>query len=588
MIRKILLFFVLISFVALTSFAQSVWGTSNSIKLSIDPKYEFVAPPILYVDMQFADDNGNGVIEAEENAVLTVKIMNKGNGPAQGLRVMLNSDVHDPSFKYSNDFSIDKILPGESETIIINMTASIHVKSNEYNIQITVSEHFGYDMDPANLIFNTLEYQKPEIVLLGMDIFDRGEGTTSIIEDGQLQAGEMVKAKLVIQNVGYNIAKDVKYKLETADRNILLFDDKEGVIGDMHRGEVKEILVTISPNRRVDHTGNLPLFLTVKDEIGPGSLIKHQLPLALNQRPPATETMEVKPDLSKLQQQVARFEYTSERYSSNISARSLDAVPLTKSKRKDAIAIVIGVEQYENIPSAPYAKRDAEIMTRYFKDVFGIDRVFTYTDKDVSGFFFISIFDPQTGRLQRMVNKGETEVFVYYSGHGMPEKDGKDVFLFPHDGRVEMLEVMGYSLNTLYKNLDLLEAKSVTVILDACFSGSSRPSNVHTAENISGTRGIRIRPREVQPWETNPNFRLFTSSKDEQTSVGFDEAGTGLFTYYIAIGLQGDADLNGDSIITAAELTQYVIDKVSETSRRIRGEQTPQFFGSDDFILVEF
>jgi len=553
----------------------------------MEPQYEFTKPPILYVDMKFSDDNGNGIVEANENAVLTMIIMNKGAGKAQGLKIKTVSNVKDPDFKIDSEYSINEIKPGDSDTIMVEMYAGMNVQTQEHNIDITITEYFGYDMDPAALKLNTLEYQRPEIFFSGLDIYDRGDGTVAIECDGQLQAGEMVKLKLVIQNIGNNIAKNVTYELESKDNNIYI-DESKGTIGDMKIGEVKEFWVTISPNKRVDYNGNLPIYLTVKEDIGKGSLIGHQLPLALNQRPPATETLEVKADFDKIQQQVAIFEYKSDRYTSNIAVRSVDALPVTKTKRPDAVAIVIGVERYQNMPKAPYAAKDALLMSRYFKDVLGIERVITDTNSQVSGFYFIDIFDPEVGKLQRLINKGETEVFVYYSGHGIPEKDGKDVYLFPYDGKIQMLDQMGYSLDTLYKNLEMLEAKSVTVILDACFSGSSRASNIYVAENVSGTKGTDIKPRIVKPWENNSNFRVFASSKDEQTSVGFDESGTGLFTYYLAIGLQGDADLDKNNIITGAELNKYVTEKVNETSRKIRGEQTPQFYGNDDFIIVEF
>lgn len=585
--KKIILFLIFSIFCVIVVYSQVIKGRSESKQLSMEPQYEFTKPPILYVDMKFTDENGNGIVEADENAELKLVIMNKGAGNAQGLKVKTVSNVKDPDFKIDSEFSINEIKPGDADTVIVKMNAGMNVQTRKHNIDITITEYFGYDMDPAALVLNTLEYQRPEIYFSGLDIFDRGEGTVAINCDGQLQAGEMVKLKLVIQNTGNNIAKNVTYELESRDDNIYI-DESNGTIGDMKIGEVKEFWVTVSPNKRVDYNGNLPIYLTVKEDIGKGSLIGHQLPLALNQRPPATETLEVKADFDKIQQQVAKFEYKSDRYTSNISVRSVDALPITKTKRPDAVAIVIGVERYQNMPKAPYAAKDALLMTRYFKDVLGIERVITDTNSQVSGFYFIDIFDPEVGKLQRLINKGETEVFVYYSGHGIPEKDGKDVYLFPYDGKIQMLDAMGYSLDTLYKNLEMLEAKSVTVIIDACFSGSSRASNVYIAENISQTKGTRILPREVKPWESNPNFRVFTSSKDEQSSVGFDEAGTGLFTYYIAIGLQGDADLDENKIITAAELNKYVTEKVSETSRKIRGEQTPQFYGNDDFIIVEF
>ena len=39
-------------------------------------------PPNIFVELQFVDDNANGLLEAEENARLILKIRNEGNGPA--------------------------------------------------------------------------------------------------------------------------------------------------------------------------------------------------------------------------------------------------------------------------------------------------------------------------------------------------------------------------------------------------------------------------------------------------------------------------------------------------------------------------
>ena len=70
--------------------------------------------------------------------------------------------------------------------------------------------------------------------------------------------------------------------------------------------------------------------------------------------------------------------------------------------------------------------------------------------------------------------------------------------------------------------------------------------------------------------------------------MGFDPSQTGLFTYYLCVGLQGEADENRDHKITNGELSKYVSSKVQETSKKIFGIQTPQFNGNKDFILVEY
>lgn len=248
----------------------------------------------------------------------------------------------------------------------------------------------------------------------------------------------------------------------------------------------------------------------------------------------------------------------------------------------------MGIEKYKNFASAPYAANDAEIMKDYFKNILGVEQVFLYTDSDVSGFFFDEKFNPDWGELQRAIVKGKTDLFVFYSGHGMPSKDGSKVYLFPSDGRIEALSRQGYDLNIFYKNLASLGAKSTTIFIDACFSGVSRASETRDIKNLVAMKGVAIKPKVDQPWETNPNFTVFSSSSFEETSLGFDPSETGLFTYFLCAGLQGKADTNGDKKITSGELKNYVIKNVSEISVKILGKQTPVFNGNEEIILGEY
>lgn len=585
--RKITLLTLLIGFSFIVLSQNVIEGKSTLKKFSLEPTYERGLPPNLFVDLSFDDINGNGILESDEKAKLRLMITNKGKGRAQGLEVLINDNVSDSNFSIGDNKNIYFINPNESTEVIIPIDAGFKVKTAEHKLKIEVKEHFGYDMDPAYLVLNTLEYQKPNLVFSGLEIVDQGKETGGIIEDGQLQAGELVKVKIVVQNIGQNIASNVKFFVSTTDENIYI-EDFKGELGDLAIGEVKEFWITVSPNKRVSSAEKLPIFISLKEEYGYGSLNKLQLPIALNQKPPDTQTLTVKADIDKIKKQVARFEYSSEKFTANVGTiKNISSISPSKTIRSSAVAVILGVENYSDLPPAPYAENDAEIMKKYFKTRLGIDKVVVYKNDEVAGFIFDDIFNPEYGELQRSILKGETDVFVFYSGHGVPSKNGEQIFLFPADGKIERLEFQGYDINKLYRNLNELGAKSVTVFIDACFSGNSRISEKISTKNLVSTKGVKIQPRLIGPWVNNNNFNVFNSSGANETSLGFDPSETGLFTYYLCVGLQGDADLNDDKKITNGELFEFVQLKVVDTSKKIFGVQTPQFNGNKDAVLIE-
>ncbi|NJK86586.1 MAG: hypothetical protein HC906_12075 [Bacteroidales bacterium] len=100
-----------------------------------------------------------------------------------------------------------------------------------------------------------------------------------------------------------------------------------------------------------------------------------------------------------------------------------------------------------NLPPAPYADNDAQIVKEYFSSALGINQVILYNSNQTKGLVFDDVFNPEYGELQKSVIKGQTDVFIFYSGHGIPSKDGENVYLFPADGKIERLDLQGYNLN---------------------------------------------------------------------------------------------------------------------------------------------
>jgi hypothetical protein len=582
--------YLIIIFILISSFTYSqkfISGKSKAMKIKLRTEYIQGIPPNLYVNMSFEDANKNGILEAKESADLKLTITNKGKGPAQGLIIKVLDNIVDTALQIRDNIKIPYIFPDQKIDITVPIFADREINTAEHKLEISVKEYFGYDMDPAYLVFNTYKLQKPQLVFSGMEITDIGAGTGAIIEDDQIQPGELVRVKLIVQNIGQNVSNNTSYVIETSNSNIYL-KNNSGTLGDFAIGEVKEFWVSISPNKRINVKKELPIFLTLTNADNSGAIKEFQLPISLNQTPPKPKIVEVAADIESITKQFARFEYVSNKITVNISnIIDIKQVPPSVTKRTNAIAIVIGIEKYNYLAPAPYAANDAKIIKNYFKNVLGISKVYTYTNEEISGFFFDRKFNPNHGELKNAIVEGETELFVFYSGHGIPSKNGENVFLLPYDGRIEALETEGYNLNKFYNNLNVLGAKSITLFMDACFSGSSRTTTSHKIQSLIAMKGVSIKPKVVHPWESNPNFTIFSSSGFNETSLGFDLSKTGLFTYFLCAGLQGNADSNKDNKVTTGELAEYILHNVQKKSIAIFGQQTPQFNGDKNIVLSE-
>jgi len=173
-------------------------------------------------------------------------------------------------------------------------------------------------------------------------------------------------------------------------------------------------------------------------------------------------------------------------------------------------------------------------------------------------------------------------VTVFYSGHGVSGLQDKRGYLLPVDANPDTPEINGYPVDVLYENLSKPEAKSVTVYLDACFSGESE-------------QGMLIRsasPVFVQASmpETAGSMTVLTAASAEQVASWDEENKHGLFTWHLLQALRGAADEdpfgNGDGTVTVAETQAYLDEEMSYAARRrFRRIQTASVQGAGDTPL---
>jgi len=159
-------------------------------------------------------------------------------------------------------------------------------------------------------------------------------------------------------------------------------------------------------------------------------------------------------------------------------------------------------------------------------------------------------------------------VLVFFSCHGVCDIKTQEPYLLPYDADPDYALTTGYALKQVYESLSKLNAQSVTVFIDTCFSGMSRDRQMLMAD----AKNINVVPRTPK---VGKNVVVLSASQNDQISSGFKDKKHGLFTYYLLKGLQGAADKNKDNGINLDELVNYVKENVSQEAVYLDREQTP-------------
>jgi tetratricopeptide (TPR) repeat protein len=227
-------------------------------------------------------------------------------------------------------------------------------------------------------------------------------------------------------------------------------------------------------------------------------------------------------------------------------------------------ALVIGIGQYPNLPPTAkldFAERDAEA-------------VYSILISPEGGNFRAENVRKLTGARATLANirkeletwlpaaaKPDDRVLVYFAGHGFVDPKSGKAFLAPYDLNPNDIAGTGYGMDQLGKIIgSSVQAKWKVLLTDSCHSGA-----------ISPEQGEVVNRSLL---DLNRSMFSMTASRARERSFESKDwgGGHGIFTYYVVRGMEGYADENKDSIVTADELAEYVRRNVREATN---GQQNP-------------
>ena len=466
-------------------------------------------------------------------------------------------DIRNGFYKYPNNDSVVK------ETFSWGYLLKIYKKDK--NILFSTSND-DFDYEGAELVTNSLKYTDISLQLVSLNNllnfvkkYSNSKDSTFIISD--------VSNKFTIDN----------------DEKVLALKNENVIVNN--NIEVNED--TIKPKIIVDNLfeSNSSLIAIVEGSISDQSeiavLTMNGYEIALNNNNFSKEFF-VKPKGQEIE--IVAIDIHGNKSSKIISLKrqketiqqvKFDFLNPTKIQNKlnnNKAALIIGVESYENTFTALYAENDALYFNDYANTSLGVpkENIKLLVNNDAERNDTLKVISKW---LPTVVKEDQTELFVYFSGHGLASEDGKDLYLLPTDGDPDLLELTALMRNQLFDQISSLNPKSVTVFLDTCYSGATRSD-----ELLVASRPIFI---EAEEQEVPTNFTIFSASAGKETAKVLKEAEHGLFSYFMMKGLEGEADSNNDRTITNGELHAFINKNVSR-----QANQTPQLNGNPEQVLV--
>ena len=254
---------------------------------------------------------------------------------------------------------------------------------------------------------------------------------------------------------------------------------------------------------------------------------------------------------------------------------------------RDGLAVIIGNADYRGtVPRAPYAIRDALMMRRQVltRLGYGPEQVVLLenaTREDLAR--TLGSAEAPAAPLAAKVQPGETPLVLFYSGHCVPSTAEARPYLLPVDAHPDDATGTGLALSELYRTLQALRPRSIFVVLECgivadSFGGPLLSSPMAALDDTlyppPGVRTIVVAAAgmgEIANWDP--------------------EAGLGLLTRYLLLGLDGAADSgrlgNLDGKVTLAELQSWLSEEIGYAAKRRYGRvQRPVVIGPPNGVVA--
>lgn len=257
-----------------------------------------------------------------------------------------------------------------------------------------------------------------------------------------------------------------------------------------------------------------------------------------------------------------------------LSRSAIGKITMYSPTYNNSWALIIGINAYPNSPLS-CARQDAESIRKILIENFNFPEGNTVllADEEATRLAIIETFLKFT---QDHIDPND-RILVFFAGHGYTYtgKRGEVGYLVPVDGSPDNLSSL-IRWDELTRNGDLISAKHILFIMDACYGGLA-------VTRSPGPGSMRFLKNMLQRFAR----QVITAGKADEvvSDAGGPIPEHSVFTGHLLQGLEGNA-ATPDGVICANGLMAYVYEKVAKD---LNSRQTPHFGfvdGDGDFIFI--
>ncbi|MBF0225829.1 MAG: hypothetical protein HQK76_10270 [Desulfobacterales bacterium] len=537
-------------------------------------------PPILSIaNINFSEIG----IKSDETKNLEITVKNEGYGSGKDVYIELWSGTKGLIFDRKINLETIKEKNGVIQKSV-SITGGPELGTGIGSIDLKIIDpNFKTKVKGKRIKFKTERFYRPELILAKFEVKE----SVSYSQDNMISKNEIIDLKITVQNIGPGSAEDIQLSVINKQEGLMF-------LGAGLESEITEsipIAKVIEPSKYEVFTFRYFLNNDFKNQE-----IKFSIKgTERNNKYGFSETKQVPLNKKLISEGAIKEIKVDDKNKSDVvmsyKTEILDLpdnevdidvnVAITPMNNPDAVAIIIGNQSYKQYSpnSSKFALKDAELVRHYVMKTLAYNASNIIYEIDVEKKKFEKIFgmhgDFASSRLYSYIKPKKSDVFIYYIGASLIDKESKKSYICPTDFDPKYTEQTGYSISALIDNIAEMEPKRIIMIFDTGFevgndSGIS-PFNEYFG-NIS--KGI-----------------VLLSSSYGQISNDYEDKKHSLFTYFFLKAISGFSDVDGDRNLSFQEIFSYISNETEAIpywARRLNKSQMPVMIGSKpgDILVV--